>query len=65
LCGAKREEVTGKWRKLRNEELNPLNSELNPICHLLALLGGHHMLYVSRIRVNELYCSPNIVRVIK
>jgi hypothetical protein len=33
-CGPKRDEVTGEWRKLRNEELN-------------------------------LYCSPNIVRVIK
>ena len=32
--------------------LNTLNFELNPICHLLALLGAHHILYVSRIRVN-------------
>jgi len=31
--------------------LNPLNVELNPICHLLALLGAHHILHVSRIRV--------------
>jgi len=31
---------------------NPLNAELNPICHLLALLGVHHILHVSRIRVN-------------
>jgi hypothetical protein len=30
---------------------NPLNAELNPICHLLALLGVHHILHVSRIRV--------------
>ena len=29
-----------------------LNAELNPICHLLALLGAHHILHVSRIRVN-------------
>ena len=35
LFGAKRDEVTGEWRKLHNEELN------------------------------DLYCSPNIVRVIK
>ena len=34
VFGAKRDEATGKWRKLRNEELN------------------------------DLYCSPNIVRVI-
>ena len=32
--------------------LNPLNAELNPICRLLALLGAHHILHVSRIRVN-------------
>jgi hypothetical protein len=32
--------------------LNPLNAELNPICHLLALLGACHILHVSRIRVN-------------
>ena len=32
--------------------LNPLNAELNPICHLLVLLGAHHILHVSRIRVN-------------
>jgi len=33
------------------EDLNPLNTELNPICHLLALLEAHHILHVSRIRV--------------
>jgi hypothetical protein len=33
---------------------NPLNSELNPVCHLLTLLGAHHILHVSRIRVNDL-----------
>jgi hypothetical protein len=34
--------------------LNPLNAELNPICHLLALLGAHHILHISRIRVKIL-----------
>ena len=33
---------------------NPLNAGLNPICHLLALLGVHHFLHVSRIRVKSL-----------
>jgi len=35
IFGPKRDEATGEWRKLHNEELN------------------------------DLYCSPNIVRVIK
>ena len=35
IFGPKRDEVTGEWRKLHNEELN------------------------------DLYCSPNILRVIK
>ena len=34
--------------------LNPLSPELNPICYLLALLGAHHFLHVSRIRVKLL-----------
>ena len=34
--------------------INPLNAELNPICYLLALLGAHHFLHVSRIRVKSL-----------
>ena len=36
------------------ESLNPLKPELNPICYLLALLGAHHFLHVSRIRVKLL-----------
>jgi len=38
---------------------NYWNAELNPICHLLALLGAHHNLHVSRIRVNmyRMFCS--------
>ena len=30
---------------------NPLNAELNPIRHLLALVGARHIVHVSRIRV--------------
>ena len=36
------------------EKFNPLIPELNPICYLLALLGAHHFLHVSRIRVKLL-----------
>jgi hypothetical protein len=34
--------------------LNPLNAELNPIRHLLALVGARHIVHVSRIRVKIL-----------
>jgi hypothetical protein len=37
--------------------LNPLNAELSPICHLLALLGAHRILHVSRVRVNSLFTT--------
>ena len=33
--------------------LNPLNAELNPICHLLALLGGATIVVISRLRVKR------------
>jgi hypothetical protein len=38
--------------KKTGKTLNPLNTELNPICHLLALLA-HPIFHVSRIRVNS------------
>ena len=37
-----------------NLYINPLKPELNPICYLLALLGAHHFLHVSGIRVKLL-----------
>jgi hypothetical protein len=33
---------------------NTLNSELNPMCHLLVLLGAHHIFHVSGLRVNRI-----------
>jgi hypothetical protein len=39
---------------------HPLNLELNPICNLLTLVGAHHILHVSRIRVNFQKCIVNI-----
>jgi hypothetical protein len=32
-------------------EINPLNAKLNPISHLLALLGAHHILHTGTVRV--------------
>ena len=54
--------MTGRWGRRRKQlldVLNPLNAELNPICHLLALLGGATIVVVSRIRVKEerRYCK--------
>ena len=34
--------------------INPLNAELNPICHLLALLEGATIVVVSRLRVKDI-----------
>ena len=34
--------------------VNPLKPELNPICYLLPLIGAHHFLHVSRLRVKLL-----------
>jgi len=47
ICSWKENETECAW-------FNPLNAELNPICYLLALLGAHHFLHVSRIRVKSL-----------
>jgi len=41
-------------RNIKVFVFNSLNTELNPICCLLALLGAHHFLHVSRIRVKSL-----------
>ena len=40
--------------------LTLFNAELNPICHLLALLGAQPILHVSRVRVN--YALRKIVK---
>jgi hypothetical protein len=39
--------------------LNPLNAELNPIYHFLVLLGAHHILHISRIRVKVLFYAED------
>ena len=53
--------IQNKWqgpppwiRKDMSLLFNPLNPELNPMCCLLALVGTHHFLHVSRIRVKSL-----------
>jgi len=41
---------------------NPLNAELNPICHLLALVGAHHIFHVSGLRVKFLNVKQPILQ---
>ena len=41
------------YRRTMMRIFNPLNAELNPIRHLLALVGARHIVHVSRIRVKE------------
>ena len=58
-----------KWQMGFNSAFNPLNAELNTICHLLALLGGATIVVVSRLRVkglravvlNKLFETPSHV----
>ena len=44
--------VQVSWDVMSCLLVNPLNTELNPIRHLLALVGACHIVHVSRIRVN-------------
>ena len=42
---------TQSERHVESLNVNPLNAELKPIFHLMALLGAHHILHVSGLRV--------------
>jgi len=49
-----------KWQMGFNSAFKGLKPDLNHICHLLELLGAHHILHVSRIRVKILkICTPS------
>jgi len=44
----------------RSVSVNPLNTELNPICYLLALLGACHIFHVSGLRVKAFVTKNNV-----
>jgi hypothetical protein len=46
---------------LFRDRINTLSAELNPICHLLALLGAHGFLHVRRVRVNQTLVGINSI----
>ena len=48
--------------EMRTKHINPLNAELNPIRHLLALVGARHIVHVSRVRVNMLWAKSRVFR---
>jgi len=45
-----------------NLAFNPLNAELNQICHLLSLLGAHHIFHVSGLRVKSVHKTTSYVQ---
>ena len=45
------------------DAFNSLNAELNPMCHLLTLLGAHPIFHISRIRVNMCLSSSSEVNI--
>ena len=49
----------------RSTQINRLNPELNPICYLLALLGAHHFLHVSRIRVKGKRFMRHLAKILR
>jgi hypothetical protein len=55
--------TTARTLNLILKFLNPLNAKLNPICPLLALLGAHHILHFSRIRIN-IYWVDYVISII-
>ena len=42
--------------------INPLNAELNPMCHMLAILGAHHIFHISGLRVKQKKKYPKTKR---
>jgi hypothetical protein len=52
-CNGTRAETIFRLSAKRKGPFNPLDAELNPICHLLALLGAHLIFHVGGIRVTS------------
>ena len=52
--------VTNLATRMLKGHFNSLNTELNTICHLLALLGAHHIFHFSRLRVKVHFNPSNL-----
>ena len=55
-------EIVKKTPTIWNPKLNPLNAKLNPICHLLSLLGAHPIFHVSR-RLHDPALYPVLIHI--
>jgi hypothetical protein len=53
-CKKELTDALNNLQTCQNPAVNPSNTELNPICHLLALLEAHHILHFTRIRANKI-----------
>jgi len=49
----------GKSDLAKHATVDPLNTELNPICHLLALYEAHHILHVSKVEIMRI-CKTSV-----
>jgi hypothetical protein len=54
IFGPKRDEVTGEWRKLHNEELNDLYSSLNNVRLIKSrrIRWAGHVAHMERVEVH-------------
>ena len=62
-CGLIETEA-GKSDLAKHARVNHLNAELNPTCHLLVLLGAHHILYFSRVKVKRPFTEEEMKRAV-
>jgi len=58
-CGLIETEA-GKSDLAKHARVNPLHAELNPTCHLLVLLGSHHILHFSKVKVKHPFTEEEI-----
>jgi len=68
MFGAKRDKVTGEWRRLLNEELNYMYSSLNEELNYMHSSLNEELNYMHSSlneELNYMYSSPYIIRVIR
>jgi hypothetical protein len=61
LCGAVTLFRISEWGNVATlqQQINPLNAELNPICHLLLLLGDSTFMDTCIVSIFQYTCTSN------